>query len=148
MATPETQPTTRHWHRWVIVAVLLALVVVGLITYSYQKSNERAEAKATELTAGLEKLGLPAPANTDTIVRVLGDDGGVVCDDPGGALRTALVNAALVNGAAFVGQRPIRAAPRRLIAAQFLVVKIYCPDQLEALQDRLGDYRVDDVKKH
>lgn len=145
MAVPNGEESKAH--RWVIVAVLLVLVVIGLVSYGFEESDERAEAKADQLIAALQVADLPTPENRDTITRVLGNDGGPVCEDPGNALRRALLNASLVNGAAFVGQRPIR-AERNLLEAQLLVLEIYCPDELEDLREHIDDYRVDDVSKN
>lgn len=146
---PHPQEPKRGWaqvHRWVIVAVLLALVVVGLITFGYYSSDARAERKADELIERLEAAGLPAPENRDTITRVLGSDGGPVCDDPGSALRKALLDAQLVNGASFVGQRPIRASVN-VIRGELIVLEVYCPDEVDELRDHVEDYKLDDTDK-
>jgi hypothetical protein len=144
MADPqEHRPNGAH--RWVIVGVLLILLVIGLVSYGFEESAQ-ADAKADQLIAALERAGLPTPENRDTISRTLGDDGGPVCEDPGHSLRKSLVDASLVNGASFVGQRPVR-ADRDVLAAQLIVVRVYCPDKLDGLRDRIDDYRVDDVDK-
>jgi hypothetical protein len=75
---------------------------------------------------------------------VLGDDGGPVCRDPGDALNKALLDAQLVNGAAFVGQRPILSDPG-VIRGESLVLQVYCPDQLGAFHDAVHGYHLDDV---
>lgn len=134
-------------HRWAIVAVLVVLVVVGLLTYGWMHSNAEADRKADQLIQQLEAAGLPVPANRDTITRVLGTDGGPVCDDPGSALRKALLDQQLTNGGSFVGQRPVRAS-RNILRGELIVLEVYCPDQVEALRDRIDDYRVDDVDKN
>ena len=131
-------------HRWVVVVVLVALVVVGLFSFGYAVNNAQAQQKATELVAALEAEGLRAPANTDTIVRVFGDDGGAICDDPGSSLRKALLDQSLTNGAGFVGTRPI-IAERNLIKGEIVVLQVYCPDVLDDFQDRVADYKLDDV---
>lgn len=133
-------------YRWLIVLVLVVLTVVGLITYGFYSNDKEANAKADELIAALEKAGLPVPENKDTITRVLGTDGGPVCDDPDDGLRKALLNTALVNGASFVGQRPIR-ADRRLLKGNLIVLSVYCPDEIEGLKDHIEDFRVDDTVK-
>lgn len=130
-------------HRWVIVVVLVALVAVGLGVYRFHHQDAVAEAKAEQLTAELRRAGLPAPS-TDTIARVLGDDGGPVCRDPGDALNKALLDAQLVNGAAFVGQRPILGDPD-MILGESLVLQVYCPGQLTAFHDAVRGYHLDDV---
>lgn len=140
----------RGWaqpHRWAIVAVLAVLVVVGLLTYGWMHSNAEADRKADQLIQQLEAAGLTVPVNRDTITRVLGTDGGPVCDDPGSALRKALLDQQLTNGGSFVGQRPVRAS-RNILRGELIVLQVYCPDQVDALRDRIEDYRVDDVDKN
>lgn len=134
-------------HRWVIVGVLVVLVVIGLFTYGWMHSNAEADRKADELVQRLEAAGLPVPANHDTITRVLGTDGGAVCDDPGSALRKALLDQQLTNGGSFVGQRPVRAS-RNVLRGELIVLEVYCPEKVDALQDRIQHYRVDDVSKN
>jgi hypothetical protein len=136
----------RQPHRWVIVAVLVALVVTGLLTYRAAANNAEAQAKADHLVAELTAAGLRAPADKDTIVEALGDDGGPACDDPGAALRKALLDQQLTNGAAFVGLRPVIAA-RNLVKGQLVVLQVYCPEVLDDLRARIDEYKVDDVVK-
>lgn len=144
----EGQYTEHPWwqpHRLVIIGVIAALVVVGLVLYHFHRENVVADQKADQLTAALHSAGLPAPSH-DTITRVLGDDGGAVCEDPGNALHKALLDAQLVNGAAFVGQRPILASTH-LIKAETVVLRIYCPDKIAEFQDSVGNYHLDEVTK-
>ncbi len=148
---PQPQPhePKRGWaqaHRWVIVGVLLALVVIGLVTFSYADSDVRAERKADELIERLQEAGLATPENRDTVTRVLGTDGGPVCDAPGSALRKALLDQQLVNGASFVGQRPIRGSVD-VIRGELIVLDVYCPDKLDELRDHVEDYKLDDTDK-
>ncbi len=140
---------SRGWaqaHRWAIVAVLGVLLAIGLISYGYAHSDARAEKKADELITALNDAGLQAPASKKTITRVLGTDGGAVCDDPGAALKKAQLDAQLVNGASFVGQRPIRASTN-LIRGGLIVLQVYCPDKLDDIADKIDDYELDDVDK-
>ncbi|MDW5595449.1 hypothetical protein VSS74_13955 [Conexibacter stalactiti] len=129
---------------WFVGGVLLILVVIGLITYSGQKDDAAAQAKAQELTQKFERAGLPVPADQDIIVKSLGTDGGAVCDNPANALGRALFNSQLTNGAAFVGQRPV-IADRRVLVGQALILDTYCPEELQEFRDKLGDYKVDDT---
>lgn len=144
---PERRRGWSQPHRWAIVAVLAVLVVVGLLTYGWMHADDEAERKADQLIQQLEAAGLPVPANRDTITRVLGTDGGPVCDDPGSALRKALLDQQLTNGGSFVGQRPVRAS-RDILRGELIVLEVYCPDEVDALRDRIEDYRVDDVSKN
>ncbi len=129
---------------WILGGVLIALVVIGLITYSGQKRDEQAQAKAAELTQKFERAGLPVPADQDIIVRSLGNDGGAVCDNPANALGRALLNDQIVNGASFVGRRPL-IADRRVILGGALILDTYCPEELQEFRDKFDDYKVDDT---
>lgn len=146
-ASPTPPPSTSDDFRfiyWFVGAVLLILVVIGLITYSGQKKDEAAQAKAQELTQKFERVGLPVPADQDIIVRSLGTDGGAVCDNPANALGRALFNDQLTNGGSFVGRRPV-IADRRVLIGQALILDTYCPEELQRFRDKLGDYKVDDT---
>jgi hypothetical protein len=61
--------------------VLLVLGIVALIAFNANNQTQAAEQKADQLIATLGQAGLRASPK-DQVVRVLGDDGGVVCDDP------------------------------------------------------------------
>lgn len=152
MTTPTQGPTTpvnipepsgwKQPHRWIILIAVVALAVIGLSLYRYHKADQAAEAKASELVAALKDAGLNAPASIDTIARVLGTDGGAVCQDPAAALNKAIVDAQLTNGAAFVGQRPIR-AKANLLRGTEVVLQVYCPDQVEPFRAQVKDYLLD-----
>lgn len=145
--SPTPAPEKEGWahaHRWVIIAVLVVLAVVGLITYGFHEHDERARAKAEQLTNELREAGMRVPASQDTIVNLLGTDGGVVCSDPGGAMRKALVDQQIVNGAAFVGQRPI-IGEVRLVEGTVKVLEVYCPDKVESFRQAVADYKYDNV---
>jgi hypothetical protein len=140
-------PQREGWaqaHRWVIIAVIVVLAVIGLITYGFHQHDENARAKAQQLTEELQKAGLRAPASQDTIVNVLGTDGGPICENPGAALRKALVDQQLVNGASFVGQRPV-IGEARLVDGAVIVLQVYCPDKVDAFRDAVNDYKLDNV---
>jgi len=140
-------PQKEGWaqtHRWVIIVVIVVLAVIGLITYGFHQHNENAEAKAQQLTSELQKAGLRVPASQETIVNVLGTDGGPICEDPAAALRKALVDQQIVNGAAFVGQRPI-IGEVRLLDGAVIVLQVYCPDKVDAFRDAVDNYKLDNV---
>lgn len=132
--------------RWVVVGVLTILLAVGLSTFRFQQRDPEANAKADHLSALLQAAGLPVPYDRDSITRVLGTDGGPVCDDPGSALHKAMLDGQLVNGAASVGQRPIRAEVN-LVRGELLVLQVYCPEQLDQVRARIHDYVLDHVSK-
>jgi hypothetical protein len=102
-----------------------------------------AQQLAAELTQKLEAAGFTAP-DQDMLVRSLGDDGGAVCDDPGGALRVAILNDQISNGASFVGRRPVIIDNRR-VAGEALILETYCPEELQEFRDKFDDLKFDDT---
>jgi Tfp pilus assembly protein PilN len=132
---------------WVIGGVVLALAILGLITYAGKAETAEAQQKAQELTQKLEAAGLRAPADQDVFVRSFGSDGGNVCDNPGNALGRATLFSLFTNGASHVGQRPV-IVDRRLIEGQLLIMETYCPDKLEDFREEVEDLEFDDVIKN
>jgi hypothetical protein len=145
MSTPlETQEPRERTVIYVVVGVVVAaLVVLGLILFDSAKETKEAEAKADQFISALEAVGAPAPPK-DEVVRVLGSDGGATCEDPNDALKRAVLNSQLTNGAAGPGIRPV-VFDRRMLAGQLLVLKIYCPDELSSMQDYVHGLKSGDV---
>lgn len=142
--------TAQGWrqpHRWVVVVVLVGLVVGGLLTYRWAQRNAEADRKADQLMTELAAAGLRVPASHDTIARTLGDDGGAVCANPSSALRKAIVDTALVNGAASVGQRPV-IGEIDLVTGTVIVLEVYCPDKVDAFRDMVAGYELDTVSNN
>ncbi len=131
---------------WVIGIAVLALMVIGLVTYSGKKSTEEAQAKAATLTQKFRKAGLPVPQNQDILVRAFGTDGGAVCANPANALGKAIQNDMLTNGADFVGRRPV-IVDRRILVGEVLILQTYCPDKLKPYQDRIDQLKTDNTIK-
>ena len=145
MSTPtETQTGRERSTVYIVVAVVIgALMVIGLFTYSSAKSTRESEEKADQLIAALEDAGARAP-DRDQVVRVLGDDGGAVCENPNEALSRSILLAQLANGAAGPGSRPV-IADSRVLQGQLLIIEIYCPDELDEFQEFVDDLETDDV---
>ena len=143
---PMPEPKDNRWIYWVLGAILIILAIIGLISYSGEKKDQESQQKAAELSAKFRAAGLPVPYDQDIFIRTLGDDGGPVCDDPGGALRKALLSDQLFNGADFVGRRPVIVDPR-IVQGELLILETYCPDELEKVRDDLEDLKTDDVIK-
>jgi len=144
MSTPV--PRGDRWIYWALAAILILLAIIGLVTYSGEKSDQASQQKAAELTAKFRAAGLPVPHDDDILIRTLGDDGGAVCDHPDESLRRALFFDQLTNGADFVGRRPI-IGDRRLVQGELLIIETYCPDKLQDVRDDLEDLKTDDVIK-
>jgi hypothetical protein len=132
---------------WILGGVLVVLCVVGLITYgSGEAATRQAERKAQDLTQKFEDAGLTVPAKQDVFVRTLGTDGGAVCENPATALGKANLAARLVNGASFVGQRPV-IVDRDVLKGEALILETYCPDVLDEYRDRIDELKTDSVLK-
>jgi hypothetical protein len=134
--TPDTvgpSRTNRLIVYGVLAVVVVTLAITGLVIYQSGQSSQDAEAKADQLIGQLQQSGLRTPAK-ETIVRVLGDDGGAVCANPGNALTKAALTAQLVNGAGGPGTRPV-IADSRFLQGELAIVSVYCPERLQEIQD-------------
>ena len=125
---------------WVII---IALVVGGLLAFNSAQSTAEANDKADQLITELQAAGARAP-DKDQIVRVLGDDGGATCADPNEALSRSILLSQLTNGATGPGARPV-IADSRVFKGQLLIIKIYCPDELNDFQAYVDNLKTDDV---
>jgi hypothetical protein len=144
MSEPTAAPSDgRSYIYWTSLAILIGLVVIALFSFSSAASTRQAQEKAAELSAAIEEAG-GQPPSEEQIVRVLGEDGGAVCDDPSAALRRAIFYGQLSNGAAGPGMRPV-IADNRAVRGQLLVVETYCPDELEEVRQWVEDLKLDDV---
>jgi len=139
----ETQTDEERRYLYTGVAIVLAvLVAVGLFTLKAGATTQAAEDKAAQLITELESAGVPAPSS-QVLVRLLGDDGGAVCEDPNGALSRATLLAQMTTGTGGVGQRPIIAAGR-VVQGEQLILKVYCPDELAGFKDFVDGLKLDD----
>ncbi len=126
---------------YVVSAVLLiGLVVVGLAVHRQNKAGREADQKADQLIASLQQDGFTAPSK-DQIVRVLGNDGGLVCADPGRALGRAILLDKLSNGSGGPGQRPV-IADRRAVRGGLRIVQIYCPEKIDKVKSYVDDLKL------
>jgi putative glutamate/gamma-aminobutyrate antiporter len=148
-AAAEPAPSGGGGHRWlwwVLGGVVVILVVIGLATYSAKNKNAEAEKKAQQLTQLFQQAGLRVPQDQDIIVKSLGTDGGNVCDNPASALGKATLVDTLYNGADFVGRRPV-IVPRRILRGEGFILQVYCPEKLQAYQDKVNDLKTDNTIK-
>ncbi|MFE1901297.1 hypothetical protein [Streptomyces yangpuensis] len=133
-------------HKWiytVAIVLLVGFVVIGLIQYKAVRSTNQALDKANQLADEVAAAGYPRP-DPSALARALGEDGGIVCEDPASALKSALWKINMSNGATGPGQRPV-IADRRAVQAEALVLKVYCPDTLQRIQDELKDLKTDET---
>jgi Tfp pilus assembly protein FimT len=127
----------------VSVILLVALTVIGLITFRAARETDRAAEKADQLTSEIEAAGGTAPSR-EQIMRVLGDDGGAVCANPNEALSRATFLGMLMNGASGPGARPV-IADNRVLQGQLLIIEVYCPDELAEFQQFVDSLETADL---
>lgn len=121
-------------------AIVVLLAIVALVSFHRTRETNRAQERATQLTAELQAAGLRVP-KTDQIVRVLGDDGGAVCANPDDALRRGVLYGQLTNGAGGPGQRPVL-ADNKVVQGELLIIKVYCPQYVERFQQVIDDLKL------
>jgi Tfp pilus assembly protein FimT len=127
----------------VSVILLVALTVIGLITFRAARETDRAAEKADQLTSEIEAAGGTAPSR-EQIMRVLGDDGGAVCANPNEALSRATFLGMLMNGASGPGARPV-IADNQVLQGQLLIIEVYCPDELAEFQQFVDSLETADL---
>jgi hypothetical protein len=131
---------------WTAIGILLVLVLIGLLTFRGAKDTRAANEKADQFISQLQSDGVERLPSKDQVVRVLGSDGGAVCEDPGNALGKATLFSMITNGAAGPGARPI-VTDSRLINGQLAVIQVYCPDKLDDFKSYVDDLKYGDVVK-
>jgi hypothetical protein len=116
----------------IVAGVFAVLLIVMLVAWNYDRQNAEADAKAQQLIAAYEKAGLTAP-DQDEIARVLGDDGGAVCETADSELVQGYWKLRLMIGGEFY----VRAAPLdgRIREGLSSVVDIYCPEKRPDIED-------------
>ncbi|WP_076262012.1 hypothetical protein [Intrasporangium flavum] len=146
MTVTETSSKKENRTTYIVMgALVLVLTVIALVTFHSGKTSQEAQQKAVQLTAALTAAGARAPSQ-ETLVRLFGNDGGSVCDDPNGALRRGVLTQQLMNGAAGPGMRPV-IADRRVVGAQLLIMKVYCPDEVPSFQEFVNSLNLSDTVK-
>lgn len=127
----------------VALGLLVVLALVAVLTFHSARTTAQAQDKADQLIAALEDAGVRPPSQ-EQVVRVLGEDGGAACEDPGNALRKANLFAQLTNGASGPGTRPVL-ADTRAVRGELLIVSIYCPEELQELEDAVSGLDLRDL---
>ncbi|MFF5919293.1 hypothetical protein ACFY8C_13180 [Streptomyces flavochromogenes] len=139
-----TQFASEHkWIYWGAIVILVGLVITGLLRYETVATSNESASKANRLQEELVRAGYPSP-DTDTVEQVLGTDGGPVCEDPGNALKTALWKIQQGNGATGPGMRPV-ITDTKAVEVERIVLRVYCPDELDDFEDALNDLKTDDT---
>lgn len=144
MTTVNPSEKTKHTTTYIVLgAIFIILIVTGLFVFRSAKSSVEANRKADELISRITAAGFTAPPK-DAVTRTLGDDGGFICEDPNNALRRAMLNSNLANGAAGPGQRPV-IADDIAVKGEALVISIYCPEKLADFQQYADNLKYSDV---
>jgi hypothetical protein len=127
---------------WIVGGIFGVLLIVMLVAWNYDRQNEEADAKAQELIAAYEAAGLRAP-DQDQIARVLGDDGGQVCETADSELVQAEWKLRFLAG----GEYYVRATslPGTIREGLSLIVDVYCPEKRPDIEDFFEDWDFDDV---
>jgi hypothetical protein len=142
--TVNPSEKTKHTITYIVLgAIFIILAVIGLAVFRAAKTSAEANRKADELISRISAAGYSAPPK-DAVTRTLGDDGGSICADPNNALRRAVLNGMLTNGAAGPGQRPV-IADSLVVKGESLVISIYCPEKLPDFQRYADDLKYSDV---
>ncbi|BFU46855.1 hypothetical protein [Krasilnikovia sp. MM14-A1004] len=137
-----TSRATRIGTYLILGFAFVALIGIGLATFRTGKTNHEASAKADQLVA---MLGLPDSAE-DRIARVLGDDGGIVCEAPDTSLARSELLATLSNGAGGPGARPVVADEQAMSGMQD-IIDIYCPEKADEFQKFVDDLKLANTAK-
>jgi hypothetical protein len=139
---PNKRRRTTYW----VLGILFAVMAGGaLLAFSSAKANRVAEDKAAQLTSAFAAAGLPQPT-TEQITRVLGDDGGPMCQDPNNYLHQAVLQYGFNNGATGPGIRPV-ISDKLVVQGEVLAISIYCPEKLPEFTAYVAKLKFDDVIK-
>jgi hypothetical protein len=146
MTISVNDPARTRRITYLVLGVAFLLVLgIALVAYNSAKSDAEADQKADQYIAELTAAGLRAPSK-DQVILVLGDNGGPACATPNSSLKKGILLGELTNGAAGPGIRPI-IADNRVVQGQLLMIKVYCPDELEEFADFIDDLKYADVVK-
>jgi hypothetical protein len=131
---------------YIALGIIFLLLAGGaLLAYSSAKSSAEAEQKADQYIAELAARGLRTPSR-EQVIRVLGDDGGALCDDPANGLRRGILYGMLTNGAGGPGMRPV-IVDNKVVQGQLLAIKVYCPQNLDKFSKVVDKLKYADVVK-
>ena len=127
-------------------SILVVLMVIGARSPSApRRETSEAQEKADELIAALEDAGAPDPRRRTRSCGVLGDDGGAALREPErGAEPGDPARRSSPTAPPGPGCRPV-IADSRVVQGQLLIIKVYCPDELEDFQEFVDDLKTDDV---
>ena len=101
--------------------------------------SPEALSKAQQLQEKLEEAGLAVP-DTDTLVKLYGTNGGVICMYAESDFQTYYNLVHFGN----TGRRPNYLDPS-VIAYDMAVIEVYCPEKLDAYREAVEDWETEQV---
>jgi hypothetical protein len=124
-----------------IIAALFSAAVLSGCQGSPARDPDSTEAlrKAQQLQEKLEEAGLPVP-DTDTLVRLYGTNGGVVCEFAGSDFQTYFNLIHFAN----TGRRPVHIDPR-IFEYDAAVIEVYCPENLDAYLEAVEEWSTEET---
>jgi hypothetical protein len=144
-ATVNPDPKRTRVITYAVLAVaVVTTMIIGVLLFESAQDSAEAREKAVRLQTEFTEAGLPVPSQ-DQIVRILGTDGGPVCENPNSALHQAALNAQLANGSGGPGTRST-VVDRNVVKGEALAISIYCPEELPGFTEYVQNLKTDDVR--
>ncbi|MBL1077559.1 hypothetical protein JK358_24440 [Nocardia sp. 2] len=142
---PGAPEANRRIVYWSVALVLVAIAISGVIIFERDRDSDESLRRAEVLHSRLTQAGIAAP-EPQVIADSLGEDGGLVCQDPDSPLIKARYQAAISNGASGPGNRPV-IADTDVFTATALAIETYCPERLAAYLEETGTLKKADTVK-
>jgi hypothetical protein len=147
VAHEPSYPSPRRWVVYTAAGLLMVGVLIALLVGANTRQNNQdaavAQQRAATLQDHLREAGL-TPPKTTVLTQVFGSDGGAVCANAGEDLARGVDVSGRVNGAGGPGLRPSITADR-LVQAERLVIKVYCPDKSAEFETYVDSLNLDDL---
>jgi hypothetical protein len=105
------------------------MLITALFVFDTARgATPEAKDLAAKAITALNSAGYQTPTQRQ-LALTLGEDGGIVCANPTGALSQGLARLDMSNGAGGPGQRPVNVS-RRVVAGERILIQVYCPEKL------------------
>ncbi|MET9488366.1 hypothetical protein [Nocardia sp. NPDC006630] len=136
---PGAPDATRRLVYLSVAVVLVVIAIAGAIAFHRDRDSDIALRRAQVLQSRLIAAGFTSP-EPKVIADSLGEDGGLLCQDPHSPLIKAQYQSAITNGAGGPGTRPV-IADRDVFTATSIAIETYCPDKLAAYLEETGNLK-------
>jgi hypothetical protein len=133
-----------HRAIWIGLAIIGAvLLIVMYVTWNWNRDSTQAKAKAAELIQRYDAAGIATPLDADQVAKVYGTDGGTICMIGDHRTLQGYLKANIGVGGAFY----LRATDldRNAVKGALITASVYCPEQLDKLEDFVSDLKLRDV---